>query len=35
VPIALIGVVKANFASAHAVRTRSALSPSLLQWCVF
>ncbi len=35
VPIAPIGVVKGNFASAHAVRTPSALSPSLLQWCVF
>ena len=35
VPIAPNGAVKVNFASAHAVRTPSALSPYLLQWCVF
>jgi hypothetical protein len=35
VPIAPTSAVKVNFASVHAVRTPSALSPYLLQWCVF
>jgi hypothetical protein len=35
VPIGPTGAVKVNFASAHAVRTPSALSLYLLQWCVF
>jgi hypothetical protein len=34
-PIAPTSAVTVNFASAHAVRTPSALSPYLLQWCVF
>ncbi len=35
VPIWHTGAAKANFASAHAVRTPRALSPYLLQCCVF
>jgi hypothetical protein len=35
VPIAPNGAVRVNFASAHAVRTPSALTPYVLQWCVF